>query len=44
MVGWLHVSGPVVRQNIMAERCGGTERFTLWQPGSKKNSNRKWSG
>jgi hypothetical protein len=35
MLSWFHVSGPVVRQNITWEWCGGTVLFNLWQPGSQ---------
>jgi hypothetical protein len=35
MVGWFHVSGPVVRQYIMATGCGRRILFTSCQPGSR---------
>jgi hypothetical protein len=31
------VSEPVVRQSIMAEKCGGAEILTLWWPGSRNS-------
>jgi hypothetical protein len=31
-----HCCGPVVRQNINAEDCGGAKLLTSWQPGNRE--------
>jgi hypothetical protein len=36
MVSWLMVSGPVARQDTMAEEHGRAQMFTSWQPGSRE--------